>query len=138
MNNGNRVINHLSFALNTHPNGIVYEPFVGHPSELKAVIIDPADYHDKRILGFYGAFREDLVGLGVYLEEIVPAKPEPDQLPVHEEEKEILLNQEEDEEYIITLPHLKTEWNEGRFQVFINRCANCNEHRNTTNHHEAV
>jgi len=68
-NNANKVINYLSFGLNTHPEGIAYGQFIGHPGELKTVSFEPSEYENKKILGFYGAFRDDLVGLGVYVQE---------------------------------------------------------------------
>lgn len=85
-NNANRVVNYLSILLNTHPDGIAYGQFVGHPGELKSVTFDPAEYGDKKILGFYGAFRDDLVGLGVYMQERELIKPPP---PPEEEAKKV-------------------------------------------------
>jgi len=75
-NNANKVINYLSFGLNTHPEGIAYGQFVGHPGELKAVSFNPNECETKKILGFYGAFRDDLVGIGVYVEETTILKSE--------------------------------------------------------------
>ena len=53
--------------------------------------------------------------------------------------KENVLNEEGiDEEYVLAIPDLKPDWNEGRIQIVINRCAECIKHKSTTSHEEAV
>jgi len=138
-NNANKVINYLSFALNTHPDGIVYGQFNGHPSDLKSFSFDASEHEDKQILGFYGAFREDLVGFGVYVRErvVIPAEKLEEHSPEKKKDEVVMCNEDTDEEYIISIPQLDPHWNEGRIQIIINRCSDCAQHRNTTSHEEA-
>lgn len=138
-NNANKVINYLSFALNTHPDGIVYGQFNGHPSDLKSFSFDASEHEDKQILGFYGAFREDLVGFGVYVRErvVIPAEKPGEHSPEKKKDEVVMCNEDTDEEYIISIPQLDPHWNEGRIQIIINRCSDCAQHRNTTSHEEA-
>ena len=88
-NNANKLISYLSFSLNTHPDGIAYGQFSGHPGELKTLNFDPSEYKDKKILGFYGAFRDELIGFGVYVKEKVVIKPTPGVAGSPEEAKQV-------------------------------------------------
>ncbi|CAK81396.1 unnamed protein product (macronuclear) [Paramecium tetraurelia] len=123
-----RKLNPKYFRVHYNGENMAMISFKTHEAEETFRIDKTFSYREGQDANWLAGFRGRIVKKDEYSQIIMLAAEYLQKDPEVEQQKR---NQPE------TLPQLAENWNQGKFQIIINRCSDCDKHKTTTWHNEA-